>query len=153
MKTISYATKTFMPVVKAPRDKCRGSKPNQPIDLLYLTDSLSPALQGRFAMGAGFWLSDCAWVVIELLLPRNQPGARWVDDWRVISGITPVLRVGCRCCRRPDTGRCLRGPGATLGIFSMQTYPQVCGFSELRLLQLYSLLNKLDRIITNVFHM
>ena len=30
------------------------------------------------------------------MLPRNQPGARRVDDRRVISGIVHVLRVGCR---------------------------------------------------------
>ena len=44
----------------------------------------------------GFWLSDRAWAAIEPLLPSNQPGARRVDDRRVISGIVHVLRVGCR---------------------------------------------------------
>ena len=34
-----------------------------------------------------FWLSDDAWAAIEPHLPRNQPGARRVDDRRVISGI------------------------------------------------------------------
>ncbi|WP_226934473.1 IS5 family transposase [Pseudogemmobacter faecipullorum] len=47
-------------------------------------------------MSAGFWLSDHAWASIEPLLPRNQSGARRVDDRRVISGIIQVLRVGCR---------------------------------------------------------
>ena len=47
-------------------------------------------------MAGGFWLSDRAWEAIEPLLPRNQPGARRVDDRRVISGIVHVLRVGCR---------------------------------------------------------
>ena len=47
-------------------------------------------------MSAGFWLSDNAWAAIEPLLPTNQPGARRVDDRRVISGIIHVLRVGCR---------------------------------------------------------
>ena len=47
-------------------------------------------------MSAGFWLSDRAWEAIEPLLPSNQPGARRVDDRRVISGIIHVLRVGCR---------------------------------------------------------
>ncbi len=47
-------------------------------------------------MSRGFWLSDRAWGAIEPLLPRNQPGARRVDDRRVISGIIHVLRVGCR---------------------------------------------------------
>jgi transposase len=47
-------------------------------------------------MSAGFWLSDRGWAAIEPLLPANQPGARRVDDRRVISGIIHVLRIGCR---------------------------------------------------------
>ena len=47
-------------------------------------------------MSGGFWLSDRAWAAIEPLLPKNQPGARRVDDRRVISGIIHVLRAGCR---------------------------------------------------------
>lgn len=47
-------------------------------------------------MSVGFWLSDRAWAAIEPLLPTNQPGARRVDDRRVISGIIHVLRIGCR---------------------------------------------------------
>jgi len=47
-------------------------------------------------MAAEYWLDDAAWAVIEPLLPRNQPGARRVDDRRVISGIVHVLRSGCR---------------------------------------------------------
>ena len=47
-------------------------------------------------MGCRFWLSDGAWAAIEPLLPKNQPGARRVDDRRVISGIIYVLRIGCR---------------------------------------------------------
>ena len=43
-----------------------------------------------------FWLSDKASAAIELHLPQNQPGARRVDDRRVISGILQVLKVGCR---------------------------------------------------------
>jgi transposase len=43
-----------------------------------------------------FWLGDEAWSVIEPLLPSNQPGARRVDDRRVISGIIHVLQSGCR---------------------------------------------------------
>ncbi len=42
-----------------------------------------------------FWLSDEAWSIVEPLLPNNQPGARRVDDRRVISGILHVLRTGC----------------------------------------------------------
>ncbi len=47
-------------------------------------------------MREGFWLSDEAWAAIEPLLPHNQPGARRVDDRRVISGIVHVLKSGCR---------------------------------------------------------
>ena len=43
-----------------------------------------------------FWLSDEQWAAIEPHLPQNQPGARRVDDRRVISGILHVLKVGCR---------------------------------------------------------
>lgn len=46
-------------------------------------------------MSARFWLDDEAWAVVEPRLPRNQPGARRVDDRRVISGILHVLRSGC----------------------------------------------------------
>jgi len=47
-------------------------------------------------MAGEFWLSDRQWAAIEPLLPKNRPGARRVDDRRVISGIVHVLRVGCR---------------------------------------------------------
>jgi transposase len=47
-------------------------------------------------MAGGFWLSDAQWSAIEPLLPRNRPGARRVDDRRVISGIVHVLKSGCR---------------------------------------------------------
>ena len=43
-----------------------------------------------------FWLNDEAWAAIEPHLPKNQPGARRVDDRRVISGIVHVLKTGCR---------------------------------------------------------
>ena len=43
-----------------------------------------------------FWLSDAAWVAIEPHLPKNQPGARRVDDRRVLSGIVFVNRNGLR---------------------------------------------------------
>jgi len=42
----------------------------------------------------GFWLSDTQWAAIEPLLPKNRPGARRVDDRRVISGIVHMLKVG-----------------------------------------------------------
>ncbi len=48
-----------------------------------------------------FWLSDETWAAIEPHLPRNQPGARRVDDRRVISDILHVLKVGCRWCDCP----------------------------------------------------
>src|SRR5436853_7127784 len=47
-------------------------------------------------MANEFWLDDQAWSAIEPLLPKNQPGARRVDDRRVISGIIHVLKSGCR---------------------------------------------------------
>lgn len=47
-------------------------------------------------MAGEFWLSDKQWSAIEPLLPKNRPGARRVDDRRVISGIIDVLKVGCR---------------------------------------------------------
>ena len=43
-----------------------------------------------------FWFSDEQWAVIEPIMPQNQPGARRVDDRKVISGIVHVLRSGCR---------------------------------------------------------
>ena len=43
-----------------------------------------------------FWLSDEAWAAIKPHLPQNQPGARRVDDRRVISGIIHVRKSGCR---------------------------------------------------------
>ena len=52
-------------------------------------------------MASLFWLSDDAWAAIEPHLPRNQPGARRVDDRRVISGILHVLKAGCRWCDCP----------------------------------------------------
>ena len=39
---------------------------------------------------------DAQWMVIEPLLPKNQPRARRTDDRRVISGIVHVLKTGCR---------------------------------------------------------
>ena len=51
---------------------------------------------GRWIMSALFWLDDDAWAVIEPHLPSNQPGARRVDDRRVISGIIHMLRSGGR---------------------------------------------------------
>ena len=47
-------------------------------------------------MGSEFFLSDDQWAAIAPRLPTNQPGARRVDDRRVLSGIIHVLRSGCR---------------------------------------------------------
>jgi hypothetical protein len=43
-------------------------------------------------MANEFWLSDEQWLAIEPCMPTNQPGARRVDDRRVISGIIHVLK-------------------------------------------------------------
>ena len=43
-----------------------------------------------------FWLDDDARTAIEPHLPKNQPGARRVDDRRILSGILHVIKVGCR---------------------------------------------------------
>ena len=47
-------------------------------------------------MAGEFWLNDQQWAAIEPHLPRNRPGARRVDDRRVLSGIIHVLKSGCR---------------------------------------------------------
>ncbi len=57
-----------------------------------------------------FWLSDGQWALIEPHVPRNQPGARRVDDRRVISGIIHVLKTGCRWCDCPPE----YGPSTTI---------------------------------------
>jgi transposase len=57
-----------------------------------------------------FWLSDEQWAQLEPHLPKNQPGARRVDDRRVISGIIHVLRTGCRWCDCPAE----YGPSTTI---------------------------------------
>lgn len=57
-----------------------------------------------------FWLSDEAWAAIEPHLPKNQPGARRVDDRRVISGILHVLKSGCRWKDCPEA----YGPPTTI---------------------------------------
>ena len=49
-----------------------------------------------------FWLSDEQWAVLEPFMPTNQPGARRVDDRRVISGIVHMLKAGGRWRDCPD---------------------------------------------------
>ena len=61
-------------------------------------------------MANEFWLSDAQWARIERHLPRNQPGARRVDDRRVISGIIHVLQSGCRWRDCPE----VYGPYTTI---------------------------------------
>ena len=57
-----------------------------------------------------FWLSDEAWAAIEPHLPKNQPGARRVDDRRVISGIIHMLKCGGRWADCPPE----YGPSTTV---------------------------------------
>jgi transposase len=47
-----------------------------------------------------FWLSDAQWAVMEPFMPKNQPGARRVDDRRTISGIVHVIRCRWQDCPR-----------------------------------------------------
>jgi transposase len=60
--------------------------------------------------GSLFWLSDEAWERIEPHLPKNQPGARRVDDRRVISGIIHMLKCGGRWVDCPSE----YGPATTI---------------------------------------
>ena len=69
-----------------------------------------------------FWLSDDAWAAMEPHLPKNQPGARRVDDRRVISGILHVLKTGCRWRDCPPD----YGPHTTIyNRFNRGSYRQV----------------------------
>src|SRR3954451_5919686 len=43
-----------------------------------------------------FWLSASEWARVEPHLTRGRPGARRVDDRRVISGIIHMLKTGAR---------------------------------------------------------
>lgn len=45
-------------------------------------------------MASEFWLTDRRWEAIAPVLPSNQPGARRVNDRRVLSGIVHFLRGG-----------------------------------------------------------
>lgn len=59
-------------------------------------------------MSGEFWLTDRQWAALAPLLRTNQPGARRVDDRRVISGIVHMLRNGgrwqdCPACYGPST--------------------------------------------------
>jgi transposase len=61
-------------------------------------------------MTGEFWRDEQQWSAIEPLLPRNQPGARRVDDRRVIGAIVDVLKVG----RRWEDCPPLYGPSTTV---------------------------------------
>lgn len=76
-----------------------------------------------------FWLSDEAWAAIEPHLPKNQPGARRVNDRRVISSILYVLKVGCRwSAARPSTGLRRRSTiGLTAGRTGLLAQAGGCG--------------------------
>lgn len=74
------------------------------------SDSLSFYNDVEATMSNLFWLDDEAWAAIEPYLPRNQPGARRVDDRRVISGILHVIKSGCRWCDCPSA----YGPSTTV---------------------------------------
>ena len=43
-----------------------------------------------------FWLSVEGWPAVEPHPSKNQPGARRVDDQRVLFGIFHVLKSCCR---------------------------------------------------------
>jgi len=47
-------------------------------------------------MANEYWLNEEQWAAIAPFLPKNQAGARRVDDRRVLSGIIHVLTSGCR---------------------------------------------------------
>lgn len=72
-----------------------GSKPDQPIALRCCT-WFKLGDGGAWTMAGEFWFDDRQWAAVEPLLPKNQPGARRVDDRRVLSGIVHVLRSGGR---------------------------------------------------------
>jgi transposase len=46
--------------------------------------------------GSLFWFSAAQWEKIVPHLPTNQPGPRRDDDYRILSGIMHVLKIGCR---------------------------------------------------------
>ena len=57
-----------------------------------------------------FWLSDEQWAVVGWFMPMNQPGARRVDDRRVVSGTLHILRTGGRWREVPAES----GPATTV---------------------------------------
>ena len=61
-------------------------------------------------MADEFWFDDAQWARIDPLLPKNRPGAKRVDDRRVISGVVHVLKSGCRWKDCPK----IYGPSTTV---------------------------------------
>ena len=57
---------------------------------------MPPRVDGEVAVADLFWFSDEQWAVLAPFMPTNRPGARRVDDRRVLSGIVHVLKSGGR---------------------------------------------------------
>ncbi|WP_443024986.1 transposase [Sphingomonas sp. Leaf4] len=55
-----------------------------------------PVVPAETSHGLPFWLPDDVWAKMDPHLPHRQPGARRVDDRRILSGIAHVLRSDCR---------------------------------------------------------
>lgn len=73
-----------------------GSDPINALNYFCGRDSKAMAKPWRSVWGHSLWLDDEAWATIEPHLPNIQPGARRVDDRRIINGIIHVLKSGCR---------------------------------------------------------
>lgn len=70
-----------------------------------------------------FRLSNEAWTAIERHLPKNQPGARRVDDRRVISGIIHMLKCGGRWVNTARRRRSIiAGTGGADGAFGRASW-------------------------------
>lgn len=88
-------------------------------------------------MAGEFWLLDRQWIAILPLPPTNQPGARRVDDRRVISGIVHMLKNGGRwqdypACYGPSTTIYNRyhrwsGRGIWAGMVAALVHATQCG--------------------------
>jgi len=78
-----------------------------------------------------FWFSNTQWSRIAPHLPRNDQGARRVDDRGVLSGVVHVLKSGGRWADAPSAywpkrrftiGSCT-GPNAGSGRISLRHLP------------------------------
>lgn len=83
-------------------------------------------------MGVLFWLSDEQWATIEPHLPKNQPGARRVDDQWVLfrhppcpQDRLPVVRLSPKPMvgPRPSTIALAAGPAAVSGSVCWMLWP------------------------------